>query len=73
MERIPVQSSNLRSVGYDRESGTLEIEFKSGRVYQYSGVPEEVYEGLMSASSHGTYFDRYIRKQPSAYPYVRLS
>ena len=37
MYRIPVSSSNLASVGY--EGGILEIEFKSGSVYQYSGVP----------------------------------
>ena len=31
MERIPVSSSNLASVGY--EEGVLEVAFKSGSVY----------------------------------------
>lgn len=47
MERIPVSSSNLASVGY--QDGILEVAFKSGSVYQYTGVPESVYEALMSA------------------------
>lgn len=65
MNRIPVVSSNLASVGY--EGGILEIEFKSGLVYQYSGVPAYVFEALMSAPSHGKYFSAHIRNN-SSYP-----
>ncbi|MFJ2770058.1 KTSC domain-containing protein [Streptomyces sp. NPDC087300] len=60
MERRTVVSSNLRSVGYDPDNLLLEIEFKSG-VYRYSSVPEKIYEGLMTASSHGRYFARMIK------------
>ena len=35
MIRQPVSSSNIRSIGYDSMSSTLEIEFHSGGVYQY--------------------------------------
>lgn len=38
MIRQPVSSSNIRSIGYDSKSNTLEIEFHSGGVYQYFGV-----------------------------------
>ena len=55
MERISISSSNLVSVGYDFDSQTLEVEFKGGTVYQYFNVPENVYDNLMSASSHGDY------------------
>lgn len=61
MRRTSVSSSNLRSVGYDRSTQTLEIEFNSGSVYQYYNVPESVYNGLMNASSHGQYFAQNIR------------
>jgi hypothetical protein len=61
MFRQSVSSSNLRSVGYDSIQMILEIEFNSGGVYQYFGVPESVYRGLMSASSHGEYFHAYIK------------
>jgi len=70
MERIPVCSSDLASVGYDRETFTLEIEFKSGSIYQYFNVPYEVYEGLMNAISKGTYFQNHIRN--SNYSYVKI-
>ena len=61
MIRQPVSSSNIRSIGYDSESNTLEVEFLSGRVYQYFDVPESIYNELMHASSHGSFFHRYIR------------
>lgn len=61
MDRILVSSSDLASVGYDENSHILEIEFLRGGIYQYSGVPKNIYEGLMSASSKGKYFHRYIR------------
>ncbi|KER07065.1 Lysine--tRNA ligase protein [Marine Group I thaumarchaeote SCGC AAA799-E16] len=56
MNRISVSSSNIRSIGYDPDSETLEIEFHSGGIYQYFGVPSNVYDALMSASSHGGFF-----------------
>ncbi|WP_317445396.1 KTSC domain-containing protein [Streptomyces collinus] len=62
MNRMPVTSSNIRSVGYDADSELLEIEFRSG-IYAYSSVPEEVYRGLMEASSHGRYFAQMIKNR----------
>ncbi len=61
MERQSVSSSNLVSIGYDASSQTLEVEFKGGTVYQYFDVPEDEYDSLMSASSHGVYFSANIR------------
>jgi hypothetical protein len=62
MEREHVNSSNLKSVGYDPPRQTLEIEFLNGGLYEYYNVPERIYNGLMSASSHGSYFDQFIKK-----------
>jgi hypothetical protein len=40
MKREPVESSALRTVGYDEENQTLEVEIKeSRRIYQYFNVP----------------------------------
>lgn len=61
MDRIPVDSSNISSIGFDEESSTLEVEFHSGAVYQYFDVPLNVYEGLMNASSKGQYFAQHIK------------
>jgi len=61
MERTPVSSSNLRSIGYDPETATLEVEFNTGSVHQYHGVPQEVFDSLMQAGSHGVYFNANIK------------
>lgn len=69
MYRQRVSSSNLASVGYDSLSHVLEIEFTNGSIYQYQRVPARIYNGLMSASSHGSYFHEHIRDK---YPYRKI-
>lgn len=59
---IPVSSSNLASVGYDYDTATLHIQFLKGGLYEYYGVPTDVYEGLLTAGSKGQYFDSVIKK-----------
>ncbi|HCR3555360.1 TPA: KTSC domain-containing protein [Morganella morganii] len=70
MNRVSVSSSNLRSVGYDPATNTLEVEFHHGGIYQYSGVPPHIHSGLMNASSKGQYFDAHIKK--AGYPYRKV-
>ena len=70
MDRIQVSSSTIASIGYDVSGETLEVEFKGGLIYQYSGVPLGLYNGLMSASSKGNYLDEYIKK--GGYPYRKI-
>ena len=65
MIRQPVDSSNLRSVGYDEQQKNLEIEFNSGGIYQYSNVPNEIYIGLMNSPSKGTFHHRFIKNNYS--------
>lgn len=62
MERQYVSSSNIASIGYDASDMILEVEFLNGAIYQYYDVPQSVYDGLMSASSHGSYLDAYVKK-----------
>lgn len=69
MRREPVSSSNLRSVGYDPSSNTLEIEFKSGGVYQYSGMPAHVHDSLLRSGSLGKYFANQIK---DVYPCAKI-
>lgn len=69
MDRESVSSSNLRSVGYDPTTRTMEVEFRNGSIYEYDDVPEHVYRDLMQASSKGSYFHESIR---SSYRYRQL-
>jgi KTSC domain len=70
MKRIPVQSSNIASVGYDSSSMILEIEFHGGGVYQYFNIPHELYSGLITSSCIGMYFYQNIKSERS---YTKVS
>jgi hypothetical protein len=61
IERTPVQSSDLASVGYDASRRMLEIEFRSGGIYRYLEVPAEIHERLLAAESKGRFFAAHIR------------
>lgn len=61
MERSPVVSSNVLSVGYDPSTETLEVEYIEHRVYQYENVPLTVYNQLITAPSIGRYLNLYIK------------
>ena len=61
MERQEVSSSNLSSVGYDKSSETLEVEFKKSGIYQYFNVPEFMYARMMQADSIGVFFNSEIK------------
>lgn len=69
MERTPVKSSNIASVGYETDSQTLEIEFNNGTVYQYFDVNEQVFNELKGASSVGGYLASHIK---GVYRYSRV-
>jgi len=56
MDRYPVKSSNIATIGYDRELHVLEIEFLNGKIYEYYDVPELVHQQLINAESPGGYF-----------------
>lgn len=63
MDREYVESSVMTSFGFDPIVSTLEIEFKSGAVWQYLDVPESLYFEMKSASSYGQFFNAYIKGQ----------
>lgn len=69
MEMKAVTSSKLASVGYNSSAMILRIEFIKDGVFEYYGVPEIHYNGLMESESPGRYFKRFIKDK---YRYVRL-
>jgi hypothetical protein len=71
MERVNVESSLLKALGYDAGTSTLEVEFHNGSVYVYAGVPEGVYSEVMGSESVGKAFNRLIKSE-GAYPYKRV-
>jgi hypothetical protein len=69
MEMQFVDSTNIERIGYDSNSNTLRIEFKSNRTYDYSNVPESVFTELRNASSIGSYHARNIK---NSYRYTEI-
>ena len=65
---IPVESSMIQAVGYDRKTHVLEVVFTSGQTYCYEGVPSKVYKELMAAASKGQYMRSEIIGVYSDYP-----
>lgn len=70
MDRLPIDSSLIRSIGYDFPNSLLEVELlPTGRVYRYFDVPLSIYNELMAAESKGSYFNESIR---DLYPFEEL-
>lgn len=57
---VAVKSSNIRAIGYDKETQVLAVEFTNG-VYKYAAVPPEVHEAMMASDSVGKYFHAAIK------------
>ena len=54
-------STVIRRFDYLPDAQELVVEFVTGRVYIYSGVPEEAAQRLRGAFSKGRHFNRHIR------------
>lgn len=59
--RQVVDSSSLRSIGYERATATLEVEFTNGGVYRYADVPAELWSAFRQAGSKGKFFQDNVR------------
>lgn len=63
---LPVDSSQVRAIGYDPATKTLAVTFMHGigSVYQYQGVEPQVYADFVGAASIGSYFGKHIKNLP---------
>ncbi|MDO4424063.1 MAG: KTSC domain-containing protein [Pseudomonadota bacterium] len=57
--RTPVVSSAIASIGY--KDNVLEIEFNSGKVYQYQDINFVLYLNFINADSKGKFYNKYIK------------
>lgn len=60
---VVLDSSAIAQVTYEHPRETLHVEFRDGRVHQYSTVSIGAYMDFLCASSKGAHFNRYIRNQ----------
>jgi predicted XRE-type DNA-binding protein len=68
--QVDVQSSAVAAIGYEPAGKTLEVEFVSGEIYQYSEVPEATFKAFRKAESKGTFFQDRVRGR---FPYARVT
>jgi KTSC domain len=59
--RVTLESSALNAVTFSPEMNVLKVEFRNGLIYEYRDVSRCIYEQLLTASSKGAFFGRFIR------------
>lgn len=64
-----VQSSSIRSIGYDPDTQELHVNFHGTGRYIYHGVTPEKHEALMMAGSKGNYLHQNIK---NAHEFTKL-
>jgi len=69
MQRQAMESTTMRSAGYDQKDQILEVEFQSGMIYQYLDIPPAIYKEFLESVSKGRYFNSEIR---DTYEFVRV-
>lgn len=68
MNRMSVKSSNIRTIGFDPKSNTLEVEFHKGSILQYPNVTNDEFRRLLAAKSIGSHFYDNFSFRPSRKP-----
>lgn len=63
VNHMPVQSSTLRSAGYNEENGDMHVTFKDGGSYIYHDVPPEVHQAFMMAGSKGNFLHHQVKNR----------
>lgn len=58
---IEVDSTVIKAFEYNYAIERLTVEFNSGTVWQYDGLPATIFEDMKTATSAGQYFNFFIR------------
>lgn len=62
----PVESNQVKAIGYDEATKTLAVTFTrgAGAIYHYPDVEPELYAEFIGAESIGTFFGKHIKSLP---------
>ncbi|MEN9560534.1 MAG: hypothetical protein RLZZ502_1745 [Pseudomonadota bacterium] len=63
MNRTPLRSTQIKSLGYDAGRRLMEVELTGGTIMAYSGVSQSVYDGLLRASNPQSYYRDRIEEE----------
>ena len=59
--RLNVPTSNIEWVEYDEDSGSLFMQFDTGKCVRYENVPSGYAIAMVQAPSAGSFFNRHIK------------
>lgn len=69
---ISIQSDNVRAAGYDEGSMVMTVQFDNGALYEYYGVPLELWTSFIAAQPHPWSAVGYPRLVQGGIPYKRI-
>jgi hypothetical protein len=69
---ISIQSSNVRAAGYDANTMIMTVQFDSGYIYEYYGVPAELWTSFIAAQPDPWSQVGYPRLVQGGVPYKRI-
>jgi len=69
---ISIQSDNVRAAGYDEASMVMTVQFDNGALYEYYGVPADLWTSFMAAQPHPWSQVGYPRLVQGGIPYKRI-
>lgn len=55
------ESSNVASVGYNKDHEVLRVTFKNGGSYRYYGVDEDIFLSAKNAKSIGNFIHNHVK------------
>lgn len=72
MNRTPVKSSQIKAIGHNPKTNTLEVEFPDGSLYSYANFTKEHHEAFMASPSLGSHFIKTIKAGVEKWPFTKI-
>lgn len=69
---ISIQSDNVRAAGYDETSMVMTVQFNNGALYEYYGVPADLWTSFVATQPHPWSQVGYPRLVQGGIPYRRI-
>jgi hypothetical protein len=69
---IAIESDNVSSAGYEASSMVMTVKFDNGALYEYYGVPADLWNAFIAAQPHPWSQVGYPRLVQSGVPYKRI-
>lgn len=70
---ISIQSDNVRAAGYDANSMIMTVQFDNGSIYEYYGVPIELWDSFVAAQPHPWSQVGYPQLVQTGVPYKKIN